>query len=214
MKLHELKQVKAGKSVADLARKYDGRGDFFCGDEQLTSLEGAPVSVGGSFFCNHNKLTSLEGAPSIIKQGLLCSNNQLTTLEGAPTQIGGAFYCNNNSLTSLEHCPAKVGDDFYCQSNKLTTLEGATAVVVKGGFFCFDNWLTSLVNVHKHIKEINGTFDCRDNPIKDGLEYILLIKGVKEVSTPNSKFDRAVNNYLETNPSGSMKAVLEIMDLL
>ena len=92
-------------------------GDFVCNNNQLTSLEGAPTSVGGDFYCFNNKLTSLEGG------GFYCSNNQLTSLEGAPSQVGGGFYCHNNNLTSLKGVPNSV-NDFWCQNNKLTNLEG------------------------------------------------------------------------------------------
>ena len=37
-------------------------GNFYCRDNQLTSLEGAPKEVGGDFYCHNNQLTSLEGA--------------------------------------------------------------------------------------------------------------------------------------------------------
>jgi len=33
----------------------------------LTSLEGAPSSVGGNFYCSGNKLTSLEGFPTLFR---------------------------------------------------------------------------------------------------------------------------------------------------
>ena len=38
-----------------------------CQNNNLTSLEGCPKTVGGSFFCNYNNLTSLEGIPKTIK---------------------------------------------------------------------------------------------------------------------------------------------------
>jgi len=52
----------------------------------LTSLKGAPRSVGGSFNCSHNALTSLEFAP------LLCKS----------------FYCNNNPISSFKFLPENV----------------------------------------------------------------------------------------------------------
>ena len=85
-------------------------GDFKCGDNKLTSLEGGPQSVGGSFNCNNH-------APST-------RNNQLTSLEGCPQSVGGSFNCSYNKLTSLEGGPQSVGRDFYCSNNKLTSLEG------------------------------------------------------------------------------------------
>jgi len=187
MKLLEITQ----KSVADLNIEY----------------------TGGGFYCNHNKLTSLEGAPSHVGGDFYCNNNQLTSLEGAPSHVGGGFYCNHNKLTSLEGAPSHVGGDFYCNNNKLTSLEGAPSHV-GGGFFCSNNQLTSLKNIHKIIKEINGVFYCHGNPIKEGLLYILLIKGVKGVSTPCPDADKIINEYLKTNPSGSIRAALDVQQLL
>jgi len=187
MKLLEIKK----KSVADLNIKYTG-GDFDCSSNQLTSLEGAPSHVGAHFFCYSNQLTSLEGAPSHVGGDFDCHYNQLTSLEGAPSHVGGAFYCSNNQLTSLEGAPSHVGGDFVCHYNQLTSLK----------------------NIHKIIKEINGGFWCCDNPIKEGLLYILLIKGVTAVSTPCPEADDLINEYLETNPSGSIRAALDVQQLL
>ena len=71
-------------------------GDFFCYNNQLTTLEGAPNTVGGDFFCYDNQLTSLEGAPNNVGGGFYCSNNQLISLEGAPNNVGGGFDCYDN----------------------------------------------------------------------------------------------------------------------
>ena len=100
-------------------------GDFYCSNNQLTSLEGAPQTVGGSFYCYNNQLTSLEGVPQTVGGSFGCSNNQLTSLEGAPQTVGGSFGCSNNQLTSLEGAPQTVGGRFDCYNNQLTSLEGA-----------------------------------------------------------------------------------------
>jgi len=187
MKLLEIKQ----KSVADLKIKYTG-GSFSCNNNQLTSLEGAPSHVGGSFSCSNNQLTSLEGAPSHVGDNFSCYDNQLTSLEGAPSHVGGDFFCSLNKLTSLEGAPPHVGGAFYCSSNKLTSLK----------------------NIHKIIREINGVFYCHGNPIKEGLLYILLVKGVTLIDTPFPDADDLINEYLKTNPSGSIRAALDVQQLL
>ena len=69
---------------------------FYCKDNQLTSLEGAPKEVKKSFYCSNNQLTSLEGAPINVGIGFNCDNNQLTSLKGAPKEVGGSFACRNN----------------------------------------------------------------------------------------------------------------------
>jgi hypothetical protein len=97
-------------------------GVFDCRHNQLTSLEGAPSSVGGDFYCFSNKLTSLEGAPSSVGGIFACSNNQLTSLEGAPSSVGGIFACSNNQLTSLKDIHRqikKINGYFYCDENPI-----------------------------------------------------------------------------------------------
>jgi hypothetical protein len=111
-------------------------GSFECDDNSLTTLDGAPKSVGVSFYCDNNSLTNLDGAPNLVGGGFDCSNNQLTTLEGAPGHVGGGFYCNSNSLTTLGHAPNSVGGHFWCNFNHLATLEGAPRSV--GGKFWVD----------------------------------------------------------------------------
>ena len=94
-------------------------GNFFCDNNQLTTLEGAPKTVEGNFYCNHNKLTSLEGGPKEVEGNFYCNNNQLTSLEGAPKTVEGNFYCSNNKLTSLEGGPKWVEGNFDCSFNPL-----------------------------------------------------------------------------------------------
>jgi len=100
-------------------------GDFYCHDNSLTSLEGAPQEVGKYFDCSNNSLTSLVGAPKKVGRSFYCSNNSLTNLVGAPKKVRGDFYCHTNKLTSLVGAPQKVGETFDCSRNKLTSLEGA-----------------------------------------------------------------------------------------
>ena len=85
-----------------MSLEYDSsdRTDFKCDNMLLTSLEGAPQSVGRHFYCNNNHLTSLEGAPQRINGYFYCNDNQLTSLEGAPQSVGGGFYCDNNPKLS------------------------------------------------------------------------------------------------------------------
>jgi hypothetical protein len=92
-------------------------GNFYVHNNELTSLTGAPVSVGGKFLCNYNQLKSLEGAPVSVGGDFYCSRNKLKSLVGAPKSVGGDFICNDNRLTSLEGAPSKIDGDFYCGSN-------------------------------------------------------------------------------------------------
>jgi hypothetical protein len=89
---------------------------FFCYYNQLTTLVGAPQTVGGSFFCYGNRLTSLVGAPQTMDGNFWCQSNQLTTLVGAPQTVGISFWCHQNQLTSLVGAPQTVGGNLRCDS--------------------------------------------------------------------------------------------------
>ena len=91
----------------------------------------------GNFFCSDNQLTSLEGCPSEVGGYFDCSSNQLTSLEGCPSEVGGNFSCRNNQLTSLEGCPSEVGGDFSCYYNKRKFTEDEVRAVcnVKGSIY-------------------------------------------------------------------------------
>ena len=76
------------------------RRDFYCKNNRLTTLEGAPQKVGGHFDCRNNQLTTLEGAPQEVRRDFSCDNNQLTSLEGVPLEISGSnFYYRNNPVS-------------------------------------------------------------------------------------------------------------------
>jgi hypothetical protein len=135
-------------------------GNFNCGNNQLTSLQGAPAKVSGSFYCFNNQLTSLQGAPAKVSGSFGCGNNQLTSLQGAPAEVTGDFQCDYNRLTSLQGAPAEVSGGFWCNNNKLTSLQGAPAKV-SGNFYCFNNQLTSLQGA----PETSGDFYCGYNKL-------------------------------------------------
>jgi len=118
-------------------------GDFDCHNTQITSLEGAPTSVGGNFYCANTKITSLEGAPTSVGDNFNCHNTKITSLEGAPTSVGGDFYCTNTQITSLEGAPTSVGGGFNCYNTQITSLEGAPTSV-GGDFECANTQITSL----------------------------------------------------------------------
>jgi hypothetical protein len=74
-------------------------------DLSFKRLEKLPLKFGkvsGNFWCHNNQLTSLEGCPNTVGGNFRCYNNQLTTLEGCPRTVGGNFWCDVNQLTTLE----------------------------------------------------------------------------------------------------------------
>ena len=209
MKLKDLFE-STGKSVADLGIEYKG-GNFDCYSKQLTSLEGAPSHVDGGFYCHSNELTSLEGAPSHVGSYFDCRNNRLTSLEGAPSRVGGYFDCSNNQLASLRGAPSHVAASFFCNYNSLTSLEGAPSRV-GGGFICTNNKLTSLKDVSRQITEIQGTFGCRQNPIKSHVLGLLLINGIEKVLLDNAQVQNILNRHLGKGRVGMLQAQEELIE--
>ena len=113
-----------GRRLTEIPVKFNKvGGDFYCDNNKLTSLEGAPEKVGGGFYCDNNKLTSLEGAPKEVGGSFWCNNNKLTSLEGAPEIVSGNFHCQNNDLTSLDGAPQTVSGNFHCHNNKVQFTE-------------------------------------------------------------------------------------------
>jgi len=111
-----------GKKITEKTSSEPWPGDFDCFNNQLTSIEGSPVSVGGFFSCAYNNLTSLEGAPSSVGGNFGCSNNQLTSIEGSPASVGGNYRCFNNKLTSLtgiHKILKQMNGTFYVNKNPL-----------------------------------------------------------------------------------------------
>ena len=78
-----------------------------------TELEKLPdfstVTVEGNFACGCNRLTSLQGAPRVVTGVFDCFNNQLTNLIGAPEIVGEYLNCAANPLESFVGLPEKVG---------------------------------------------------------------------------------------------------------
>ena len=144
--------------------KTDSFGNYFYAEHNLTSLEGAPESVGGNFNCSSNSLTTLVGAPESVGGNFNCSSNSLMTLEGAPESVVGGFNCRTNKLTSLEGAPKRVGGGFGCSANMLTSLVGAPESV-GGHFNCSANMLTTLVGAPE---KIVGNFSCDEFTIGGG----------------------------------------------
>ena len=185
-------------------------GNFWCDNNGLTTLEGAPETVAGGFYCYNNRLTSLEGAPKVVSGNFRCNDNNLRTLDGAPEAVGGDFYCNINKLTTLEGAPESVGGDFYCSDNSLTTLEGAPKVV-GGSFWCYRNNLTTLEGAPE---TIGGEFysDSIEIP-KDQWGLSSWLK-VLEEGTPEAQklisaliSPEALNKRLKESPEQTMVAL-------
>lgn len=138
-------------------------GSFYCSNNKLKNLEGAPESTYYEFHCNDNELESLKGitkntgtySSSGTGGGIYCQNNKLTSLKGLPRRIYGDLNCSNNLLETLLGAPKRVNCDFDCSNNKLITLIGGPEIV--GG------------NIERteEFEESDWSYDCSGNPISD-----------------------------------------------
>jgi hypothetical protein len=133
------------------------RGGFFCHNNKLTSLRGAPKAVGENFFCFHNDLTTLDYAPKRVGGDFVCHHNRLITLEGGPEQVFGNFKAYQNPLESLAGGPPRVGGDYAVHYCNLTTLKGAPEEI-GGKFVCFNNPLPHLEHAPQKFALLRSPF--------------------------------------------------------
>lgn len=116
----------------------DVDGGFNCSEQDLSDFKGVRFGVvKWDFFCYDNQLTSLEGAPQKVRGDFWCYDNLLTSLEGAPREVGKSFRCEYNLLTSLVGAPREVGGDFFCQDNPVPQriLESIFSLMRKGASY-------------------------------------------------------------------------------
>jgi len=122
--------------------------EFYCSDNQLTSLPNTLPESLEILYCSNNQLTSL---PDLIRlknlKKLYCSNNQLTSLPTTLPQGLEVLYCSNNQLTSLpDLIRLKNLKELYCYKNQLTSLPTTLPQSLEI-LYCFDNQLTYLPNL-------------------------------------------------------------------
>jgi hypothetical protein len=158
---------------------------FYCNNNLLTSLEGAPQTVNGSFYCGNNRLTSLKEAPQTVGGDFYCHDNQLTSLVGATQTVNGNFLCHNNELTSLVGAPQTFGGDFLCHNNQLTSLEGAPQTV-RMNFVCHNNpvseeTLSSIFSLMKKGKSYQQALE-EHWPKMDDADRILMYKDYRSLT--------------------------------
>jgi len=96
------------------------KGDFNCNDNNLTSLEGCPNTVGDNFDCSFNdELQTLVGGPDLVKEDYDCSFTSITTLEGGPESVGDIYNCRDTELNSFVEAPEFIGSYLYIASTPI-----------------------------------------------------------------------------------------------
>jgi hypothetical protein len=102
-------------------------GDFYCDENSLETLTGAPQRVGGDFYCDENSLETLDGAPHWVGRYFNCYNNSLESLTGTPKSIGGNFWCSYKPELGLLRIVLSNCNDIYL----LNAPERVTQIIKK-----------------------------------------------------------------------------------
>jgi Leucine-rich repeat (LRR) protein len=139
-----------------------------CGNNELTSLKGAPKIVSKRFDCAFNRnLTSLEGAPKIVNGSFSCCHCSLSNLKHAPQKVND-FDCSHNTLTSLEGVPERINGEFDCSANKLTSLKYFPKLIT-GDVFIYDNSKQFTEEEIRAVSDVKGkirVIDTRYRPVR------------------------------------------------
>jgi len=102
-------EVIKGKPLWNGGDYLDGAGNINLTDMGLKEIPCIfPEKWDKSFWCGNNQLTSLDGVPKEIGGGFGCMNNKLTSLKGAPRKVGGVFNCSRNTTKFTEEDVRKV----------------------------------------------------------------------------------------------------------
>jgi hypothetical protein len=189
----------------------DGR--FNCSKQGLSDFKGVKFgSVGKYFSCSENQLTSLEGAPQSVGEKsrgggdghFNCSYNRLTSLVGAPQKVKGHFWCCNNRLTSLVGAPQRVERDFYCENNRLISIEGAPQMFMS---------LNGIPQTYYYYDGPDGNFYCKGNPVSQKTLYAISSK-MKEchsfvIAAASLRNEMSKKDYKLISNSLSKKGITE-----
>ena len=95
-------------------------------DISCQNLKEIPIKFGivnGNFNCGYNELTSLEGCPEVVNSNFDCSDNELKILEYFPPKINGifiAFYKNKIKEEELVNfnCEMENVENIYSDFNQ------------------------------------------------------------------------------------------------
>lgn len=163
----------------------DVNGNVQIGGRGLRSLPYQFGHVVGQFDCSANRLTSLKGAPKTVGKMFSCAENLLTSLEGAPREIGGMFYCSNNTPSVLHNIHKYVKVLFrghieiganvdsrilgllYIKNLQVVSINtfGLLGHMSKGS----DDLVAAVGIVNKHLKGDRNIHTCQEELIEAGL---------------------------------------------
>ena len=91
---------------------------------------------------------------------------------------------------------AKINFDLIIRDNNLSTLEGISPRVGHNLWAARNN-LTSLHNIHKHLKYVGISIGFKHNPIKSHVLGLLLIDGLQKIFLDNKEVEDIINKHLK-----------------
>lgn len=143
-----------------------------------------------------------------------CHNNSLTSLEGSPKKCLN-FNCQTNSLTSFVGSPRECSN-FTAYDNSVTSIEGMPEII-NGRCDISQNKITSLHNIHKVIRQLNGTLYVDSGNIKSCVLGLLLIPGQFRVGDDvrrghGTTWKDIINRHQGQGKNGVMRAQGELID--
>ena len=160
-------KVNPTTGLVDVQRYFD------CSNQRQESFQGISFGhVSEHFFCSNNELTSLKGAPQTVGGDFSCSYNDLTSLEGAPQTVGGSFNCMENRLISLAGAPQTVGGDFYCYLNQLTSLAGAPRTL-------YGRFVSNVIKLEKGKWNMKGWVEVLNTGTEEAKKLILTLPWIQ-----------------------------------
>lgn len=147
-------------------------------ERSVRSVYGKQPSHAQIFYCDSNELTSLEGSPITVKDSFVAYRNNFTSFKGGPTTVGGIMYIYRNRLKSFEGAPEYIGKNFIVNDNEISSFEGAPRFI-GGNLLLIRNKLDSLKGIHKYIKQINGVLNVSENNVSSHVLGVLRIEGLE-----------------------------------
>jgi hypothetical protein len=129
--------------------------------------------------------------------------------------VNGRFDCGDNHLISLKGCPVRVGGGFYCYNNQLTSLQYSPQYVENGDFNC--NW-NKIESLQYCTELIRSDFSCSNNKLTS-LQYHPTVYGefwcrYNKINTFENFYYYKENVYFRDNPIYDIYELFNDMKLI
>jgi len=109
-----------------------------------------------------------------VEGSVIIYHKRLTIIPVQFRNVKYHFICDNNKLDSFIGMPSNIGGDLYLDNNNISSLH----------------------NLHKHLKKLDHKFFCDQNPIKSHILSVFFIKGLNFIEIDNKQVQKIVNDNL------------------